>query len=170
MAQRPTKGKGKPRGRPFEKGNKLSRGRPPGTCNELAAAARRKITPEIADKLIATFTASAGRGSVKAFSQIAKLLPPPPSPPIKIALGPITSAADSARALGEVVAAVSRGELSLEQGDQLSSIVQRAGDAFARSADIAELFAQVEALKRVAQERDAERSPAPGAAKLPWES
>jgi hypothetical protein len=163
--------KKKARGKPFPAGNCANpRGRPKGTAarNEWHQAVQRGLTRQLADAWFTRFSASASRGSLKALGAIVKALPAPPADPVRVVIPTIASAADGAKALAAVVAATSRGELSLEQADALSGIIARTVDAFARSAGIAELFAQVEALKQVVRERDAEPTRDP-AHPLPWE-
>src|SRR5271154_3286382 len=140
----------------FQKGKPSPnpKGRPPGR-NELSEAAQRKITPAVADKLIAKFVDSALKGSIKSFAAVSKLLPAPPplQRPVEITLPPINSAADAGKALAAVIDAMSKGSIPLEQADQISAIIARCGESLSKSADIVELFEQIAKLKEIAGQR-----------------
>jgi DNA-binding response OmpR family regulator len=60
--------------------------------------------------------------------------------------------------------------MGLDEGDRLASIVQKAADCFIKAHDIEELSRRIELLQRVAEERAAAPSAAPGNPPLPWET
>jgi hypothetical protein len=143
------------RGRPFEPGNKMGRGRPPGSRNKrtffIEAMEKHGLT------LIQQCQAQAFKGDSTALRLcIERLLPPCKPPSSRFRLPPVGTAEDLVRALPAVMQAVARGRLSAQEGAALASML----DSQRRAIETQDFEARVRALEQATADNPS-RSDAP---------
>jgi hypothetical protein len=114
----------KPRGRPFEPGNKFGRGRPKGSRTRDTAPAKKLLeeyTPHLTRKLIAL--ALEGNGSALRIC-MERIMPPPRDACVPITLPKIKSAEDVASAAEKVTKGIGNGVLSPSEGETIMNILE----------------------------------------------
>jgi len=137
---------GNPRGRPFEAGNKLGKGRPKGSQNK-ATVALQEMLEDSGTSIMAKLKLMALKGDRTAMRLcLERLLPVRKGRPVQFKLSPIKTVADATRAMNAVLQDVSNGLLTPEEGHMLSGMIQAQGQ-FILAADI------VPRLERLEDER-----------------
>jgi hypothetical protein len=112
------------RGAPFEPGNKLGRGRPPGSRNKSTMAAL-ELLREHSDVVVRKCIAEALRGNKMAMKLcMDRIVPARRDSPVKLTLPPVNTAAEVAKALNVVLKAISSGRLTPEEGLTISDILE----------------------------------------------
>ena len=132
------------RGRPFEKGQSGNPGgRLPGSRNRATLAAEALLDGE-ADALTRRAVELAIEGDPTALKLcLERILAPRRERVVRFALPPIESAADIARAMGAVTAAVAEGALTPGEAGALAAVV----DTFVRAIDISDFERRLQALE-----------------------
>lgn len=114
----------KPRGRPFEPGNKFGRGRPKGSRTRDTAPAKKLLeeyTPHLTRKLIAL----ALEGNAQALRIcMERIMPTPRDACVPINLPKITSAEDVASAAEKVTRGIGKGVLSPSEGETIMNVLE----------------------------------------------
>lgn len=111
------------RGRPFQPGNNMGRGRPPGSRNKRTVFAEAMEKNGLA--LIQQCQLQALKGDAAAMRLcIERLLPPCKTPGGRFALPPVRNAADMVQALPAILKAVARGQLSAQEGEAIASMLE----------------------------------------------
>ena len=127
---------------PGQSGN--PHGRRKGERNK-ALMALDTIGQQAAGDILQAVVAAARDGDMTAAKILLdRLWPPTKSRPITIALPPVSSAADLPTALAAVIAAVSCGELSLDDGRALAALLESTG----RVIELADMEARIAALEQ----------------------
>jgi hypothetical protein len=118
------KPRGKPRGRPFEKGKSANPGgRPKGSRSKATVMAERLLAERL-DSVTKAILEKAEDGDVPAARLILDRLLPVSSAKVEISLPPIKTAEDVTRAADLVLAAICKGELSIDDGARLMGLVE----------------------------------------------
>jgi len=114
----------KPRGKPFEKGNSGNpSGRPNGARNRALVAVEALLEGEL-DIILRNLIEAAKAGDMAATRIIMdRVLPTRRRRPISIDLPTITDAASAAEALDAILSAVSRGDLLLDEANELNALI-----------------------------------------------
>jgi len=131
------------RGRPFEPGNQLGRGRPKGSRN------KRTLFAEAMEKngvsLINQCQVQAFKGDSTALRLcIERLLPVCKAPSSRFRLPPVRTTQDLVKALPAVLQAVARGQLSAQEGEAIASML----DSQRRAIEAVEFEARLRALEQ----------------------
>jgi hypothetical protein len=114
----------KPRGRPFEPGNRFGRGRPKGSRNRDTAPAK-KLLEEYASHLTRKLIAQALEGNVQALRIcMDRLMPAPRDASVPINLSKIKSAEDVANAAEKVMRGLGKGDLSPSECERLMNVLE----------------------------------------------
>jgi hypothetical protein len=112
------------RGRPFEPGNKVGRGRPAGSRNK-STVALQSMLDQRAEAILAKAVLMALQGDTTALRLcVERLLPPRRNNPVRFKLPPINSAADVARALSKVIQGVANGKLAPAEGEKITAMLE----------------------------------------------
>jgi hypothetical protein len=115
--------KNKPRGRPFEPGNKLGRGRPKGSRNK--AKPGQTLLDEYAEPVTRKCIALAMQGNQSAMRLcMERVSPARRGPAITMALPAIKTAADVDKAAEKVTQAIRRGDLTPAEGGIMMNILE----------------------------------------------
>jgi len=135
-------------GRSFAAGNKLGRGRPPGSRN------KRTLFLEAMEKngvsLIQQCQAQAFKGDATALRLcIERLLPVCKVPSSRFRLPPVRTADDLAKALPAVLHPVARGQLNAQEGEAVASML----DSHRRAIEAAEFEVRLRALEKTTADR-----------------
>jgi len=110
----------KTRGRPFERGNP---GRPKGSCNKATLIAQATLDGE-AGAMARKAVELALSGDLQALKLcLDRLLPPRRERTVRFDLPPVTSAASAGEAAAALLAAASRGELTLGEANLMLQLV-----------------------------------------------
>ncbi len=126
----------------FAPGNAGGPGRPKGT-RHAALAALDAIGTEAAEEVLRTVVEAARGGDLRAAELLLRRLwPERKGRPVEVELPPVASAADLVPALAAVVAAMGRGELTPEEAQAISAVLE----SQRRAVETAELEARVAAL------------------------
>jgi hypothetical protein len=111
------------RGRPFEQGNKMSKGRPPGSRNQRSVLAETMGSHGVA--LVKQCQVLAMKGNTAAMRLcMERLLPPCKASNSRFVLPAVKTAADIGLALQSVLQEVARGRLSAQEGEAISVILE----------------------------------------------
>ena len=114
----------KPRGRPFEPGNKFGRGRPKGSRNRKVTPAvqlLKQYEPDLTRRLIGM----ALQGNAQALRIcMERLVPAPHDACVPITLPKIKSAGDVATAAEQITRGMGRGNLSPSEGEKMMSVLE----------------------------------------------
>jgi hypothetical protein len=112
------------RGKPFEPGNKLGRGRPRGSRNKTTVMAQ-ELLDSFAEPLVKKCLHQALQGDIKAM-QICmdRVLPARRDLPVKIGKFPIHTAADVSRASETVIEKVAAGQITPIQGKVFADLIE----------------------------------------------
>jgi hypothetical protein len=135
---------GMPVGRPFRKGRSGNpRGRQVGSRNSASLAAEALLDGE-ADRLTRRAVELAAEGDPTALRLcLERIVAPRRERAVKFDLPPIESAADIARAMGAVAAAVAQGALTLGEAEAFARVV----DTFMRSIETSDFDRRLQALE-----------------------
>jgi hypothetical protein len=130
------------RGRPFEPGNTFGRGRPKGSKNNGISAGRR-LLEDHEDPLTRKTLSVALKDNTRALLWCMNQLKQPAPQATKLKLGPIKTADDVAKALGEVVNAVAKHKCTAADGQVLCNMLGE----IRKMIEAQELAARVEELE-----------------------
>jgi len=115
--------KSKVRGRPFEPGNKLGRGRPKGSPNKTKPG--QDLLDEYAPHLMRKCIAEAMQGDRSAMRLcMERISPARRGACIRMNLPPIKTAEDVIKAAERVTQAIRRGEITPAEGDTMMNILE----------------------------------------------
>ena len=118
-----SKNAAKPRGRPFEPGNKYGKGRPEGSRNKATLALEALINGEGED-IVRTIVEDAKNGnSVYGKALLDRLVPPRKSSPTAIDIPPVNSAADLEAALIKIVNDMATGEITPDEAQAITGVI-----------------------------------------------
>jgi hypothetical protein len=132
---------------PGQSGN--PRGKPPGTRSKALRELDR-LGAEGAEAVLRAVLTAAQNGDIAAATLILKRCwPEAKGRPVRLALPPIRTAADTVVAAATVVTEVSRGAISPEEGQAVASIIE----VQRRAIETTDLAARLEALEREAHLR-----------------
>jgi hypothetical protein len=110
------------RGRPFEVGNQMGRGRPRGSRNKRAAFL--ELLEIYGPELIKQCQILALKGDPTALRLcIERLLPPCKAPNSRFRLPPVRTAEDLVKALPQLMQAVAGGRLSAQEGEAIARMI-----------------------------------------------
>ena len=113
-----------PRGRPFQPGNKLGRGRPKGSRNR-ATASVKKLLEEYEPHLTRKLIALALEGNPQALRLcMERLMPAPRDASVPIKLPMIKTSEDVASAAEKVARGIGKGALSPSEGEKLMQLLE----------------------------------------------
>ena len=114
-----------PRGKPFEPGNKIGRGRPRGSRNKATVLAQ-ELLDSYSEPLIRRCIMMAMQGDASAMRLcIDRILPTRRELPVKIGKLPTRTAEDLVKASETVTQKVTAGELTLGQGQAFAEVFDR---------------------------------------------
>jgi hypothetical protein len=135
-------------GRPFEPGNKMGKGRPPGSRNKKTIF--QEALEEHGVPIIKQCKVLALKGDHVALRLVVeRLVAPCTAPGNRFRLGPVRTAADLVKALPTVMQEVARGRLSAQEAEAMA----RTMESHRRNLDGEEFYARL----RVVEQRLAER-------------
>jgi hypothetical protein len=110
------------RGRPFERGNTMGRGRPRGSRNKKTLF--REAMEVHGEALIKKCQVAALNGDTTALRLcLERLLPPSKAPSNRFRLPAVQTVSDLATALPAVMRAVARGQLSAQEGEAVAKMM-----------------------------------------------
>jgi hypothetical protein len=116
------------RGRPFEPGNKMGRGRPKGSRNKRAAQAQA-ILDQYAEPLMKKCVAKALEGDVRAISLcLERILPSLREPGVRLKIPKLTTLENIDVALQKVIEEIANGNMSPSQGEKVEAMLQKHRD------------------------------------------
>lgn len=111
------------RGRPFQRGNKYGRGRPPGSRNKTARVLQDKLDSH-GENLINRCVYMAHRGDPTALRLcMERLMPVRRQRTVQFKVPPVKTLADVDAASESVVSDVARGQLTPAEGQAISGVV-----------------------------------------------
>jgi hypothetical protein len=114
----------KPRGRPFQRGNTASRGRPPGSRNPATVAAQR-LFEEHAEALARKCIELADKGDSMAMRlAMERVLPPYKNTLVYFTMPPVKSLADLPKAADAILQAVAHGEISPAESESFTGVLE----------------------------------------------
>lgn len=131
----------KGRFRPGQSGN--PQGRPPGARNKATRAAEALLDGEAETLTRACVTAALGGDTTALRLCLERILPPRRDRPIEFNLSPFSTAAEACAAVGEIVEAVSVGDLTPIEATAIAGLV----DVFVKALETRDLEARVLALE-----------------------
>lgn len=112
------------RGKPFEIGNKLGKGRPPGSPNKLTNEAR-KLLDEHKVPLIRKCIAAGLQGDMKAMNMcLDRLVPLRRQPTPNLKLPRLETSEDIAQAYSRIMRAIAKGDCPSAEGQVLADILK----------------------------------------------
>jgi hypothetical protein len=118
----------RPRGRPFEPGNKMGRGRRKGSRNKRAAQAQQ-ILDQYIDPLMRKCVAKAMEGDTRALGLcIERILPAMREPGVRIRMPKLKQIKDIDLALQRIVDGVANGNVTPAEGERLHAMLQNHRD------------------------------------------
>jgi hypothetical protein len=133
----------KTRGRPFQPGNRLGRGRPAGSRNRATLILDALAEGE-AEMLLRTVLEQAKDGDTRAAEMVlARVWPVRRGRPVTLSLPPIRGAVDVVAALGAVADAMAIGELTLEEASAAAGVIE-ANRRAVETADLDERLRRLE--------------------------
>jgi len=112
------------RGRPFEPGNKMGRGRPSGSCNKVSAEARQLLEEYSAPLMRQAITAALKHGGPVLRLLITQILGPPKPGPVGIGNIGTETAADISKASQAVLRKATKGEITAAEGQDLAALLE----------------------------------------------
>lgn len=135
-------------GRPFEPGNKMGKGRPPGSRNKKTIF--QEAIDDHGEAIIKQCQVLALKGHPVALRLcVERLVPPCTAPGNRFRMGPVRTAADLLKALPTVMQEVARGRLSAQEGEA----VARTMESHRRNIDGEEFYARLTVVERCLSER-----------------
>jgi hypothetical protein len=112
------------RGRPFEPGNKLGRGRPKGSRNKTRTQSQQ-LLDQHAEAITRVCIISAMKGNQKAVQLcMERIFPARRDPSVQIRLGPISTASELAAASQRVVKGIGSGRITPSEGEKITSVLE----------------------------------------------
>ena len=131
------------RGRPFEAGNKLGRGRPKGSRNKVTAEAQ-ELLYEFKEPLLRKCIAKAIGGDVRALALcIERILPPLREPTVRFRMPKVEKVNDAERASQIVMENLAKGNLTPNEAETIHRLVANVRDHLV-VADFGQRIAKVE--------------------------
>ena len=113
-----------PRGRPFERGNHFSRGRPRGSRNK-STQALQKMLGAYAEPVIAKCISAALEGDRSAMRLcMERILPPIKYSPVQLRLPRVKNAVGVGSAMERLVQGVANGEIPPEQAEMMAKVLE----------------------------------------------
>jgi hypothetical protein len=135
---------GKPRGRPFEPGNRANpSGRPMGARNKTTVMLEQMMADDGVAVVQAILDAAKGGDMTAARIIVDRIVPPRKDRPVVVDLPKIESAADIPQATTAILEATAAGNLTPSEGAALVNMVE----AHRKALETAELAADVKMLK-----------------------
>ncbi len=135
------------RGRPFERGNKMGKGRPPGSRNQRTVFSR--MMDSYGEALIKQCQVLALKGDPTALRLcLERLLPPCKPSNNRFRLPAVKTASDVGLALQSVLQEVARGGLSAQEGEAIAAILEN----HRRAIETEEFGKRLQALEQQASE------------------
>jgi hypothetical protein len=114
----------KVRGRPFEPGNKLGRGRPKGSRNKASHQAQL-LLDQHAEAITRVCIIAAMKGIPKAMQLCMELIfPARRDPAVRIRLGPTKTASELAAASERVVRSIGSGKITPAEGETITNVLE----------------------------------------------
>src|SRR3954454_12665940 len=111
-------------GRPFEKGNRASPGRPQGSRNSATIMAEKLMQDGI-DTIVKTVLDAAAQGDMTAARLVLeRIVPVRKGRPVKLTLPPVKTAADVVEAIGATVQAMADGEVTPEEAVTIAGVLE----------------------------------------------
>jgi hypothetical protein len=125
-----------------------SNGRPKSECVRLTKAARERFDRQLAEGLDDIFAAWFAAGTMEKDTQALSLLVSRAVPirkgvPVNFKTRPLSSPVECAAAFGDVLAGISKGELTPEEGNMIGALIERRANLF----HTVELQDEINALK-----------------------
>jgi hypothetical protein len=113
-----------PRGRPFEPGNKLGRGRPKGSRNK-AKSEVQQVLDQYTSKMLMACIGYAAKGNPTALRLcIERMIPTRPDAAVRMRVPPIRTAEDVDRAAEQVTQDIGRGKTTAADGEKMMHILE----------------------------------------------
>jgi hypothetical protein len=135
------------RGRPFEVGNKMGRGRRPGSRNKRTLFA--EMMEGHGEAIIKQCQILAMKGDPTALKLcIERLVPPCKSAGSRFRLPPLLTLSDLVKALPRILQEVARGRLSAQEGEAIASML----DSHRRAIETEEFDARLKAVEQDKEE------------------
>jgi hypothetical protein len=132
------------RGRPFEPGNRLGRGRPKGSRNKRSTQAQ-EILDQYLESLVKTCVGQALKGDVRALALcLERILPPLREPTVKLGLPRLNNLKDVAQCERRLVRAIASGKVTPGEGERISNVL----DHHRRAIETNEVVARIEELEK----------------------
>jgi hypothetical protein len=120
-----------------------SNGRPKSECVRLTKAARERFDRQLAEGL-AWFAAGTMEKDTQALSLlVSRAVPIRKGVPVNFKTRPLSSPVECAAAFGDVLAGISKGELTPEEGNMIGALIERRANLF----HTVELQDEINALK-----------------------
>jgi hypothetical protein len=132
------------RRKPFERGNP---GKPKGARRRTTVLAETLMRESAEDVTRAVIEAAKSGDMQAAKIVLDRIAPARRDNPVRFALPSIATAADAAKAMGAIVAAVSRGEFTPNEGAEVAEILEQ----FRKMLETSELDARIAALEERGQ-------------------
>jgi hypothetical protein len=134
------------RGRPFQPGNKLGKGRPRGSRNKVNAKAK-ELFIEYSEPVAKKCLAMALQGDLRAIQMsLDRAVPVRRDHRLEIGPLPMTTAADVDRASEIVTQKVARGQISVEHGTAFAELLERRRKAI-ETQDLARRMSAIEQMQ-----------------------
>src|SRR5688500_9868846 len=135
-------------GRPFEKGNRASPGRPQGSRNSATLMAEKLMQDGI-DTIVNTVVDAAAKGDMTAARLVLeRLVPVRKGRPVNITLPPVETPADVVGAIGATVQAMADGDLTPDEAATVAGVLE----AKRRALETVELEERIRRLEDAAKE------------------
>ena len=135
-----------PRGRPFQPGNTLGRGRPKGSRNKPKSP-EQQLLEQYATAVLSKCIAMALQGNTVAMRLcVERMMPARRQPVIQLSLPEIHGAQDLDRAAAKLTQAVQRGKITPEEGQRMADILQ-IRSRLIQDRDVEERIARLEKAK-----------------------
>jgi hypothetical protein len=114
----------KPRGRPFEPGNKMGRGRPQGSRNKPRPEGPGDLLKQYSEPLARKLIAQAASDPITLRMLLKYVFSPAPEPAVRIRLKRIGGMEDIEPAVKELIRDMSRGRISCAQGQKVLTFLE----------------------------------------------
>jgi hypothetical protein len=112
------------RGRPFEPGNKVGRGRPKGSRNK-AKSEVQEVLDQYTSKMLMTCIGHAAKGNPTALRLcIERMIPTRREAPVRMRVPPIRTAEDVDKAAEQVTQDIGRGKTTAADGEKMMHILE----------------------------------------------